>query len=168
MVDKVLIFIDGSNLFWACKTFRGGFKLSYAKLRDKLLKDRNLIRPYYYCAIGVPPDPNQIRFHDSLKYQGFTLVTRPIKVRPAGWIEKGVDVALVTDMLKFAFMKVCDVIILVSGDHDFADAVSLVKDQGIRVEIAAFEHTIGRDLKMLADEFISLDKLADEIEKKET
>jgi uncharacterized LabA/DUF88 family protein len=164
MTDKVLIFIDGSNLFWGGKNV--GIKIDYGKMRDILVKGRMLIRPYFYCAVGVPPDPDQIRFHDSLRYKGFTVVTRPLKVRSSGMVEKGVDVALVTEMLKFAFMKVCDTIILVSGDNDFCDAVKLVKDQGIRIEIAAFEGTIGRDLKMLADEFICLDKITGGIDRK--
>ncbi|KPV61975.1 MAG: NYN domain protein [Candidatus Bathyarchaeota archaeon BA2] len=161
-----MMFIDGSNLFWACKKFRGDFKIDYGKLRDELVGNRRLVRPYFYCAIGVPPDPDQIRFHDSLRFQGFTVVTRPLKVRQGGMVEKGVDVALVTDMLKFAFMNVYDVAILVSGDNDFAEAVKVVKDRGILLEIAAFEHTIGRDLRILADKFTSIDSIADKIEKK--
>ena len=69
-----------------------------------------------------------------------------------------------TDTLKFAFMNVYDVCILVSGDNDFAEAVKIVKDRGIRVEIAAFEHTISRDLKLLADKFISLNEILDKIQ----
>jgi len=68
-------------------------------------------------------------------------------------------------MLKFAFMNVYDIAILVSGDNDFAEAVKVVKDRGIQVEIVAFEHTIGRDLKMLADKFTSIDSIADRIKR---
>jgi uncharacterized LabA/DUF88 family protein len=166
MTDRVVIFIDGSNLFWACKGFRSDFRIDYGKLRDEIVGDRKLVRPYFYCGIGVPPTPEQIGFHDSLRFQGFTVVTRPLKVRQHGAVEKGVDVALVTDMLKFAFMNIYDVAILVSGDNDFAEAVKVVKDRGIRVEIVAFEHTIGRDLRMLADKFTSIDSIASKIEKK--
>jgi uncharacterized LabA/DUF88 family protein len=166
MSERVMIFIDGSNIFWACKRIRSDFKVDYKKLVDELVGERRLIRPNFYCAIGVPPTPQQIKFHDSLKFQGFNVVTKPLKIRPKGSIEKGVDVSLVTDMLKFAFMNVLDVCILVSGDNDFAEAVKIVKDRGIRVEIAAFEHSIGRDLRMLADKFTSIDSIVSKIEQK--
>lgn len=161
MSERVMVFIDGSNILWACKTLN--IKVDYKKLVDELVGNRRLIRPNFYCSIGVPPTPQQIKFHDSLRFQGFNVITKPVKIRPKGAIEKGVDVALVTDMLKFAFMNVYDVCILVSGDNDFAEAVRIVKDRGIRVEIAAFEHTISRELRLLADKFISLDNLKDKI-----
>ena len=168
MPEKVMVFIDGSNVLWGCRTFgkKKNFKINYKKLVDILVGNRKLIRPYFYCAIGVPPTPQQIKFHDSLRFQGFTVITKPLKKRPKGFVEKGVDVALVTDMLKFAFMNVYDVCILVSGDNDFAEAVKIVKDRGIRVEISAFEHTISRDLKLLADKYTPIDSIADEIEMK--
>ena len=160
-----MMFIDGSNLFWGCKTFprSPNVKIKYYKLRDEIANNRKLIRPYYYTGISVPPLPDQIRFHDGLKHEGFCVITRPLKKRSYGMIEKGVDVALVTDMLKFAFMNVYDIAILVSGDTDFCEAVKVVKDRGIIVEIVAFEHTISRDLKMLADKYTPLDDFIDKI-----
>lgn len=162
MSERTMVFIDGSNILWACKTLN--VKVDYRKMVDVLVGGRRLIRPNFYCSIGVPPSPQQIKFHDSLRFQGFNVITKPVKIRPKGAIEKGVDVALVTDMLKFAFMNVYDVCILVSGDNDFAEAVKIVKDRGIRVEIAAFEHTISRELKLLADKFISLNEILDKIQ----
>ena len=59
MADKVLMFIDGSNLFWGAKNT--GIKIDYGKMRDKLVKGRTLIRPYFYCAVGYTQmRPNQI------------------------------------------------------------------------------------------------------------
>jgi len=161
MSERVMIFIDGSNILWASKTLN--INVNYKKLVDELVGGRRLIRPNFYCSIGVPPTPQQVKFHDSLRFQGFNVITKPVKKRPERSVEKGVDVALVIDMLKFAFMNIYDVCILVSGDNDFAEAVKIVKDRGIRVEIAAFEHTISRDLRMLADRFISIDSITEKI-----
>ena len=52
--------------------------------------------------------------------------------------EKGIDVKLATDMLVHAFRGNYDVIILVSGDSDFADALQSIKDQALHVEVALF------------------------------
>ena len=162
MSEKVMVFIDGSNVLWASKTLN--IKVDYKKLVDELVAGRRLIRPNFYCSIGVPPALQQVKFHDSLRFQGFNVITKPLKRRQKGWVEKGVDVALVTDMLKLAFMNVYDVCILVSGDNDYAEAVKTIKDRGIRVEIAAFEHTISRELRLLADRFISIDSVIEKIQ----
>jgi len=164
MSERVMVFIDGSNVLWASKSLN--IKINYKKLVDELVGGRRLVRPNFYCSIGVPPSPQQVKFHDSLRFQGFNVITRPVKMRPQGAVEKGVDVALVTDMLKSAFADAYDLCILVSGDHDFSEAVKIIKDRGVRVEIAAFEHTISGELRMLADKFTCLDSITDKIQMK--
>lgn len=56
----------------------------------------------------------------------------------AGMIEKGIDTALVTDLLQFAWEKVWDLAILVSSDRDFIPAVELLAAKGYRVINAHF------------------------------
>ena len=116
-------------------------------------------------------DPNKKpseKFYEALQLQGFEVTARPLRSRELGKegyrIEKGVDVALVTKMLSHAFRNTFDVAILVSGDLDYAEAVKVVKELGKRVEIAAFKGSIGRELKFLADRFIALDDIADNIQ----
>jgi uncharacterized LabA/DUF88 family protein len=161
--ERVMVFIDGSNIFWTARTFKDGLRIDYQKLVKELVGNRNLIRPYFYCAIGVPPNPNQIKFQHKLKYSGINVVSRPLRQRGDKWVEKGVDVALVTDLLGMAFRNVYDTAILVSGDRDLGGAVEEVKRLGKRVEIASFQHAIAEEMKMLADHFISLDEIADRL-----
>ena len=193
--ERVMIFVDGSNIFWAART--RGLYIDYVKLRNLLVgTNRRLVRPYYYCAIGVPPSKGQISFHDKLKYSGFTVVTKPLKkrvskarllavfdlknktwneqgarelVRVEKYEEKGVDVALVTDMLSMAYKNAYDTAILVGGDEDYLSTVKDIKLIPKRVEIAAFSDTdthdpprwittICREMKMVADVFYPLEK----------
>ena len=50
--ERVMIFIDGSNVFRSLHNFNvqntDAFKIDYIKLRDELCSGRNLIRAYYY------------------------------------------------------------------------------------------------------------------------
>ena len=72
--------------------------------------------------------------------------------------EKGLDVKLVTDMLVHGFQGNYDVIILVSSDSDFADALQAVKDKGKHVEIALFGPAwASQHLRDVADKVITLD-----------
>ena len=53
-------------------------------------------------------------------------------------IEKGIDTAIVTDMISLAWENVCDVAILVSSDRDFIPAVEFLTTKGRRVINAYF------------------------------
>jgi hypothetical protein len=64
---------------------------------------------------------------------------RPIDVSPhcsasvAGTVEKGVDVAIATDMIRLAWEESYDYAVLVSSDADFAPAVEFLISKGRRV-----------------------------------
>jgi uncharacterized LabA/DUF88 family protein len=183
--SRVMIFIDGSNLFWALRT--RGLQIEYSKLIEFLVGSRSLVRTYYYGADKVPPDPAQTGFYEMLKFQGITVVTKPL-VRRTSWAtllsnstrvqvvkeeEKGVDVALVTDMLSMAYKSAFDTAISVGADADFENAIDNIKRIPRRVEIAAFSDTdrsnvpprytstVSRDMRMIADRFIPLENYVD-------
>ncbi|MCJ7633670.1 NYN domain-containing protein [Candidatus Bathyarchaeota archaeon] len=160
--ERVMVFIDGSNVFHALR--RLGLKIDYQKLVNVLVGERTLVRPYYYASMKVPQIETQYRFHRALGYEGFTVITKPVKaVREDVWIEKGVDLALATDMLVSAFRNLFDTAILVSGDQDFVTVLDEVKRLGKKVEVAAFQSTIGNELKVVADRYVALDDLYDQI-----
>ena len=50
-----------------------------------------------------------------------------------GTVEKGVDAAIVTDMIRLAWEKAYDVAILVSADADFVPAVEFLAQRGLKV-----------------------------------
>lgn len=62
-----------------------------------------------------------------------------------GTVEKGIDTAIVTDMIKLAWEDSYDVAVLVSADRDFIPAVELLDAKGRRVIHAGFSPE-GRDL----------------------
>lgn len=61
-------------------------------------------------------------------------------------VEKGVDAALVTDLLSLAWQQAYDVAILVSGDADYIPAVEHVQDRGLKVINASWA-TRGHNLR---------------------
>jgi len=50
-----------------------------------------------------------------------------------------------------------------SGDKDLIECLERMKDNGKRVIIANFERNISRDVKKIADKYINLSELKDEI-----
>lgn len=79
--------------------------------------------------------------------------------------QKGIDVALVTELLRMAREGVYDTAIVVSGDNDYKNAIECVKSMGMRVEVASFKNALGSDLKEVADKLIFLDNFLAKITK---
>ena len=168
MANRVMVYVDGSNLYHSLKQVAGRTDLDFAKFSKKLAgEDRQLVRTYYYNA---PVD--QIREPDSYRMQQrFFQALRRIdyfEIRlgrlryTTGWpsvppYEKGVDIRLGTDMLVHGFAGNYDVAILVSGDTDFADAVQAVKNQGLHVEGALFSSAVSQRLRDVVDKITLVD-----------
>ena len=55
-----------------------------------------------------------------------------------GTEEKGVDVRIATDMIKFAWIDVYDIAVLLSSDRDFVPVVEFLDTRGIKTIHAAF------------------------------
>ncbi|MHB9034022.1 MAG: NYN domain-containing protein, partial [Anaerolineae bacterium] len=78
---------------------------------------------------------------------------------PSGqYIEKGIDVYLATDMLKYAYKDIYDTAIIVTGDGDFTYVVREVKDLGKHVENASLRAIRSLLLSQTCDRFTQLDQ----------
>lgn len=101
------------------------------------------------------------RGNDSLQLPNINKNKEPIILKQE--YQKGVDVALATELLKMAREDVYDTAVVVSGDNDYTSAVECVKNMGKRVEVASFRDSLGRDIKQMADKLVSLDNMIAEI-----
>jgi uncharacterized LabA/DUF88 family protein len=162
--DKVVVFIDGSNLVHTAQLFKDGYRIDYAKLRDWARKGRRLLRVYFFGSIPPNLSEKQIKFHTYLKAIGFTLELKPLHRHGDRFIEKGVDVALVTRMLSLLRLNAFDTAVIVSGDNDMTEAVREVKNAGKKVEVISFRNGIGKQLREEADDFFAIDDFASEVE----
>ncbi len=155
--QRVATFIDGSNLYHSLEENCSRFDLDFGAFATKLCKGRTLFRTYYYNVLR-DHDRNPQAYQDQQKFLTALYGTPYLDVRlgiskPRGdtAVEKGVDIMLATDMLKFAWDDMYDVAILVSGDGDFAYAIRTVKDMGKYVEVAAFTSNLSGELAQAAD-----------------
>ena len=170
-VDRVIIFIDGSNLLRSWMKMYPGERYDILKLRNKLTDGRNLVESCYYGSIRPDKIDIESKFHKFLKRNNFKTVILPLKRREAGYVEKGVDGALLTDLVSYAHIDKYDVAILVSGDQDYWTGLKKIKALGKKVEIAYFYSSepskprLCRKLKKVANEFTNLCEIKDEIKK---
>tara|TARA_Y100000817_G_scaffold89637_1_gene69748 strand:+ start:761 stop:1402 length:642 start_codon:yes stop_codon:yes gene_type:complete len=162
---KVMIFIDGSNLYHVLLKNCGRSDLMFSSFGKKLTgKDRELKKIFYYNVkqelqgkIKIPEE--QKKFLKSLeKIDNLEVKLGIWKEQNGSIVEKGVDVLLATDLVLNSVKNKYDTAIIVSGDGDFFPAIEAVKKEGKIVEVAAFESNISKEASDSADKVIKLRK----------
>ena len=166
-MDRVCIFIDGSNFYHALKEARLPVSVDFGKLGANLTgPDRQHVHTYYYNTPLIRPrrdDPefaakdercrSQQRFFNALRFiPNLTFKPGRFQRLPnGGRVEKGVDVMLAVDMLTLAFKDRYDVAILISSDADYKHAIERVKfETGKTVELHQVEGSRAYDLITVA------------------
>jgi uncharacterized LabA/DUF88 family protein len=162
--ERVMVFIDAMNLYESLKSLNINTNIDIHKLSCKLsCLHRRLIRVHVYTGIydqTREPDKYaaQMRFFNQVQRMPFvTLKTRPLIFRRGGYIQKGVDTLIATDMVSMAFLNHYDLSILVSGDGDLAPAVDAAKAAGKQIIAAMFNRSRSNAVASSADQEIRLD-----------
>lgn len=157
---KLAVFIDGNNLFHAARSL--GIEIDYAKLLGVFCKYGPLMRAFFYTGVDENASKQQ-GFLLWMKRNGYKVVQKELKVFPDGTKRANLDVEIVVDMLNLS--KSVDTIVLVSGDEDFAYALDNIAKSGKQVILAGFRVNTSPILMDVADYFLDLETLIDEIVK---
>ncbi len=162
--DRVMVFIDGSNLYHVLTQSCGRHDLQFDKFAMKLANGRDLKRTYYY-NIRQESDTNPLAGTEQQKFLDSMYDTPYVEVRLGIWkqrgeimVEKGVDVMLATDLITHAYKNHYDTAVVVSGDADFYPALQAVKDVGKHIEVAAFDMNLSAESGRVADVTIKFNK----------
>ena len=154
MVDRVIILIDGSNLYHILRNLYGSSKtlmnFDFDKFSTYLASGNNKIRVYYYTApLDRKKDEatyrKQQQFFEKLKkIPNFKLILCRMQKEKIGgetiYLVKEDDIHLAVDMVKLAYSNAYDTAILVSTDGDFVPAVKTVQEIGKKVKNIGFEN----------------------------
>ena len=157
---RVLIFVDESNMTSSAKGTNR--KLDWIKLRDHLVRGRELIEMVVYA--GLPPAmpewqaerDKKNKFLFWLRSHGFLVVEKDGSPVDASHYKANVDVLMAIDGVELSTQMQPDVVILVTGDADFAHLALQLRRRGIRVEVASLAQVLGSGLKTSANEIIDL------------
>ncbi len=155
--ERVMIFIDGSNLYHVLAQNCGRYDLVFDKFTAKLGNGRPVVRTYYY-NIRQDPSFNPVASQEQEKFLTALFETPYFEVRLGvhrrhgdQMVEKGVDVMMATDIVVGAFRDIYDTAIVVSGDGDFYPAMQAAKDLGKHIEVVAFDSNLSPEAKRVAD-----------------
>jgi uncharacterized LabA/DUF88 family protein len=158
--DRVAIFIDGANLFYAAVNLQ--IEIDYSKLLDQLVRGRRLLRPYFYTGVDRHNDKQQ-GFLLWLRRNSYRVVTKELLTLPDGSKKANLAVEIAVDML--ALSHYCDTLILLSGDGDLAYAVNAITYRGVKVEVVSLRSMTSESLINVADGFIDLAEIKEAIRK---
>lgn len=166
--ERVALFIDGANLYATARAL--DMEIDYKRLRAHFSQNSRLIRAFYYTAILEDQEYSPLRpLVDWLDYNGFTLVTKPVKEftdeNGNRKIKGNMDIEIAVDMLNIS--DALDHVILFSGDGDFRRLLEAVQRRGVRVTVVSSNSThpsmIADELRRQADQFVNLSDLREEL-----
>ncbi len=158
---RCAVFIDGNNIFHSARQL--GFELDYARLLTFLVgEDRELLRAFFYTGVDEGAD-RQRGFLHWMRRNGFRVVQKAVKIERDGTRSANLEVEITTDMLSYA--DKLDLVILVSGDEDFAYPLTALAQKGIRVEVAGFRSAMANRVMDIADRYIELDQFVEKFQK---
>lgn len=174
---RVALFFDGKNFYSGWREAARGRRIDFAKLSEWLVgrtKGTSLWGAYYYTAIeenGLTPNDAQQKlagFLDMLETQpGFFVHTFKRKIGSIAcqecnaenryFVEKEVDTSMVAHMVRLAATNAYDVLVLMSGDADYAPAIDAVRALGKQAYIASWGGTgVSKRIRNVAFDHIDM------------
>src|SRR5437764_6417984 len=164
--SRLLILVDESNVASSVRT--AGRGLDWLRLRQFLAgpdSGRDLIEMVVYA--GLPPAiqlwqderDKKNKFVNWLRSNGFMVVTKDGASAEEGRYKANVDVMMAIDALELSIEMRPDVVVLVTGDADFAYLAIKLRRHGIRVEVASVAANLGHILRTAANDVIDLSGL---------
>jgi uncharacterized LabA/DUF88 family protein len=160
---RILILVDESNVLSSVRAVARN--LDWLKLRDYLVRPddgRKLIEMVVYA--GLPPAmpewqterEKKNKFLHWLRSNGFLVVAKDGAPTQENQYKANIDVLMAIDALELTNAMHPDVVVLVTGDSDFAPLAQNLRRRGIRVEVASTLAVMGTALRGAANEVIDL------------
>ena len=157
---RVAIFIDGSNLFYAALQL--GIEIDYTKLLYRLTGGCRLLRAFFYTGVDRTNEKQQ-GFLLWMRRNGYRVISKDLVQLPDGSKKANLDVEIAVDMM--SLVGSYDTAVLVSGDGDLAYAVNAVSYRGVRVEVVSLRSMTSDSLINVADRYVDLDTVKEDIQK---
>jgi uncharacterized LabA/DUF88 family protein len=156
--NSVVILIDGANLFYAAMHLK--IEIDYIKLLRYLVKERQLLRAYFYTAIDNNNE-KQRGFLSWMHHHGYRVITKELILFADGSKKANVEVEMAVDMMTLA--RYCNTIVLISGNGDLAYAVNHIAYQGVQVELVSLASMTSDKLIDVVDSYTDIQMIQQDI-----
>ena len=169
MKERVLILADESNATQAAGLIFHR-KMDWLRLKEHLTDNRQLVEMVLY--VGLPPATAEwarkreakSRFVHWARTNGFFVQEKNGHPMGETQYKANVDVMMAIDAVDLALRIKPDVVVLVTGDGDFAHLSLTIRRQGIKVEVASVPQTLNGELRAAANSIVDLTDLYNSFE----
>ncbi len=151
--QRVGIFVDVQNLYYSARNIYNA-RVNFNEVLNEALGNRKLIRAIAYVVKADMPEEQS--FFDALEKAGFEVKAKDLQTFAGGSQKGDWDVGIAMDIIKQ--MNKLDVVVLASGDGDFAPLLEYLQMTGQLTETVAFGKSTSSKIKELTDNFIDLDE----------
>ena len=152
-MDKVAVFADIQNIYYTVKE-RHGAHFDYGVFLREATAGRKLVRANAYATDRG--DPRQARFQEVLRKLGFEVKLKPYIQRADGSAKGDWDAGIALEMAEYAGRA--DVLVLASGDGDFAPVVHrLIEQHGVAVDVYGVSELTAASPKQAATSFVPIE-----------
>ncbi|MCE8043404.1 NYN domain-containing protein [Halomonas daqingensis] len=153
-MDKVAIFVDVQNVYYTVRqVYKRNF--DYNKFWAEATAGREVVKAIAYAIDRG--DRKQQEFQNILRAIGFEVKLKPYIQRSDGSAKGDWDVGITLDAIEYA--EQVDVIVLVSGDGDFALLVDKIRQvHGKVAEVYGVPQLTANSLMSAANEFKPIDE----------
>lgn len=158
--DRIAIFIDGSNLFYAASHLN--IEVDYRRLLTTLVRGRRLLRAYFYTGVD-PQNEKQRGFLLWLNRHGHRVVSKELAQLSDGSRKANMHVEMAVDMMRIS--EYCSTLTLLGGDGNLAYALQVLSQRGTSIEVVSLQSMTSDSLIDLADSYTDLAELKDEIKR---
>lgn len=163
-----MIFLDAEYIVQKLREMKGARKgvrrrdIRWDNMMKWITGRADLIRCYYYSS-EFSREENVQTYQEQQEYLHNLKNSIPYFEIKLGrlvhvhnsWVQKGIDVKIALDMYSKAADNHYDIAALVSGDSDFAEVITEIKERyGKHVELYTFDRTIYDALRLAPDKHI--------------
>jgi uncharacterized LabA/DUF88 family protein len=151
--QRVGVFVDVQNLYYSARNIYQA-RVKFNEVLNAAVADRKLIRAIAYVVEANMPEEES--FFEALEKAGFEVKRKELQTFAGGHQKGDWDVGIAMDIVKL--MNKLDVVVLCSGDGDYAPLLEYMQMSGQFTETVAFGKSCSGKIKELTDYFIDLDE----------
>jgi len=165
---RVGVFIDVQNMYYSARNLFNR-KVNYPKIVEETVGDGQLVRALAYAVTTETGDESP--FLEALEKNNIEVVAKDLIEYDSGHKKANWDVGMAIDVVRMVDML--DVIVVVSGDGDFAPLADYVRGKGRLFYVASFRESTSSELLEVVDVYTNLSEKPDvflmpEVSKKKT
>ena len=152
-MERVVILVDVQNVYYTTRHVFGS-NFDYNAFWRKVRSNRTIVKAVAYAIDRG--DQKQRQFQNILRSIGFEVKLKPFIQRSDGTAKGDWDVGITLDAVEYA--KDADVLVLVSGDGDFALLVDKLRDDfNVSVEVYGVSRLTSNSLINAASRYFPID-----------